>query len=272
VSKAALELNMTQSAASRQIRNLETILDARLFNRENQRLYITDTGKRYLAEISPLLIRLRAITLEIQGGEEWLTIAADPSITSRWLIPYLKSFNKKNPTIHTDIHTHNSPLDHIDVYDIAIDYNNPTPYGHKAEMLFEEELIAVCAPELLEGKPIFIDYKDIIDYPLLHHSDPTSTTNLWLEKAGLEIDNYSGQRFDHFSLLIDAAREGMGVTVVPRFFVELELKNGLLVEACEKSLITGKHYYIVIPNDKVGIRNVEIFREWLLTCHQGVND
>jgi DNA-binding transcriptional LysR family regulator len=67
VSRTSVELNLTQSAESRQIRQLEGLLDVALFERVRQRVVITDAGKLYLHDVNRVLIDLKSSTSRIMA-------------------------------------------------------------------------------------------------------------------------------------------------------------------------------------------------------------
>jgi DNA-binding transcriptional LysR family regulator len=73
-----------------------------------------------------------------------------------------------------------------------------------------------------------------------------------------------GQRYELFSMLVEAARAGLGVALVPRFFVSNELANGELVVPCELSLQNESGYYLVYPESKQSSPLLKVFEAWLL--------
>ena len=98
---AALELSLTQSAVSRQIRALEELLGTDLFVRERQTVRLNKAGEAYAREIREALKRVSAATLGFranpQGGT--LNIAILPTFGTRWLAPRLPAFMAANPGI-----------------------------------------------------------------------------------------------------------------------------------------------------------------------------
>ncbi|RYH16045.1 MAG: LysR family transcriptional regulator, partial [Alcaligenaceae bacterium] len=86
---AAGELNLTQSAVSRQIRSLESLLGAELFTRERQKVTLTLAGQAYAAEVRTALQRISMATLGFQANPQGgtLNIAILPTFGTRWLAP-----------------------------------------------------------------------------------------------------------------------------------------------------------------------------------------
>jgi LysR family glycine cleavage system transcriptional activator len=98
---AAAELNLTQSAVSRQIRALEDMLGCTLFLRERQTVKLTAAGEAYAGEIREALQHIATATLGLRanpsGGS--LNLAILPTFGTRWLAPRLPSFLAENPGI-----------------------------------------------------------------------------------------------------------------------------------------------------------------------------
>jgi DNA-binding transcriptional LysR family regulator len=98
--RAAEELNVTQGAVSHQVKALEEILGVKLFNRERQRLVITEAGREYLAVVRDALDRIavgteRLVQRQTSGV---LTVSTSPDFAAKWLVNRLGRFEKPIPT------------------------------------------------------------------------------------------------------------------------------------------------------------------------------
>ncbi|MEH6367653.1 MAG: LysR substrate-binding domain-containing protein [Pseudomonas marincola] len=271
VTKAAAELNLTQSAVSRQIKNLEDMLGCSLVERVKQRLLLTDTGRQYAQEISLLLDQIEAATHQVRSSHTGhLRVGAEPSFTTRWLLPKLRDYARQHPEIDLEIMNDLRRLyDGHEGYDVGILYGDGNWPGFDAYHLMNGDMLAVCTPELLERYGEIHQRRDILRYPLLHHAAHSaqfrSSTQLWLDAAGLsqkEIEMLPGQRLEHFQFVRDAALHGLGATVLPRFFITEEVDAGRLVIACEQPLNCGQ-YYVVVPKHNRDPK-VDHFAQWLL--------
>ena len=91
---AADELCLTPSAVSHQMKELETILGMRLFERRTRALELTAAGQRLLEEVEPLLEGLdRALAqLARHDGRETLRVRAPALFANELLIPRLEEF------------------------------------------------------------------------------------------------------------------------------------------------------------------------------------
>ncbi|MGF6478696.1 DNA-binding transcriptional LysR family regulator [Paraburkholderia sp. JPY419] len=66
-------------------------------------------------------------------------------------------------------------------------------------------------------------------------------------------------------MLVEAARAGLGIALVPRFFVSHELELGELFVPCNLSLRSDKGYYLVYPEYKQNMPLVQAFERWMLS-------
>src|SRR5262245_17057728 len=92
--RAAEELCVTQGAVSHQVKGLEEELGVKLFNRERQRLVITEAGREYLAVVRDALDRIavgtdRLVQRQTSGA---LTISTSPDFAAKWLVHRLGRF------------------------------------------------------------------------------------------------------------------------------------------------------------------------------------
>src|SRR5438094_9666650 len=89
--KAGEELFLTQSAVSRQIKELEEQLGVELFQRRHRALALTDAGKSFYASAAQVLTTMRAATdqLRARAGNKGLSVTTTNSFAALWLIPRL---------------------------------------------------------------------------------------------------------------------------------------------------------------------------------------
>src|SRR2546426_11882692 len=99
--KAGEELYLTQSAVSRQIKELEDQLGVELFQRRHRALALTDAGKQFYASAAQVLTTMRAATeqLRAQAGKKSLSVTTTNSFAAMWLIPRLAGFTRTHPAV-----------------------------------------------------------------------------------------------------------------------------------------------------------------------------
>lgn len=265
--RAAEELSLTQSAVCRQISALEGNLGVQLFNRIKKRVSLSEAGQIYARQVRENLKRIEHDTLSLmahRGAGGVLELAVIPTFATRWLIPRLGFFHAAHPGITLDLTTRAEPFMFNDTaFDAAIHYGDPIWPGAITEFLFGEEMVPVCSPSLVDGK-MPIDPRELENLPLLHQSARPDAWRDWFAAAGVaNVNAMGGARYELFSMLVVAARVGLGVALVPRFFVLSEIASGELVMPCSAVLRSQRNYYLVYPENNVGSAPLQIFCHWL---------
>ncbi len=270
-SRAANELNLTQGAISRQVRALEEQLDTELFERTHQQVILTSSGMYYANEITTALNIIKTATLKTisnsAGGE--LKLAILPALGTKWLIPRLSDFLEKNQDINIGFKTEVAAFDfHGTNIDAAIHYGQADWPNADCTFLMAETVYPVYSPLLLEKYSI-CSLQDFKKTPLLHLSTRLDHWSKWFHINGMEHDASEGLNFEQFSTLAPAAVAGLGVALMPKLFVENELKNGSLLCFDEGECKSSSAYYLVTPKHRTHYAPVKIFREWILEQAKG---
>ena len=274
--RAAQELHLTQSAVSRQIRNLEEFLSRDLFIRLNKRLVLTSTGAAYYKEVVPLLDSMENASLRMLHREDektTLTISSLPTFASYWLMPKLVAFQKLHPQFQIKVRSLDdaAKIDPESI-DIILHYGGdhwPRAVSHH---LLNEQVVAVCAPSLLDGTDSSsFSAGHALEYPLLHLSSRINGWPDWLAAHDLESDSLAGPAFAHFHMLLEAAKHGMGVAILPTIIAEQSLLDGSLIAPFGAPIDTPHEYLLSYPGDKADLEQVVTFRDWLLNSVAGVS-
>jgi DNA-binding transcriptional LysR family regulator len=264
---AAKELFLSESAVSRQIATLEANLGVRLFVRAKQRVVLTRAGRLYGAQVRRALENLDRDTLSIiahGSGGGYLELAVLPTFASQWLIPRLKDFNDRTPDVRVNMGVRTDTFSFEEShFEAAIHYGTPTWPGTSSDYLFGEEVIPICSPSLL-SKSIKKPH-ELLAYPLLHSTTRPDAWTRWFSQLGVEDNStMQGVRYELHSMLISAAVAGLGVALVPKFFVDTQLSQlGLLIPYAATT-IADSAYYLVYPTEMSFGKPLESFRGWLL--------
>lgn len=265
--RAAQELHLTQSAVSKQVAQLEQMLRHPLFLRIRRRLQLTPAGALYLAEVDKILTQVDMSSRYILSyGEqtEVLKVATQPSFGVRWLIPHLKGFGKRYPNIHLDIRNEMEPFALLhNTADVVFFYGQGTWPGATCIELFGEEVVAVCAPELLQGRTL--DHaSELSQRVLLQSTSRPEAWHEWFLEQGLHSANsYHGPRFDTFYMCLGAAQSGCGVALVPRYLVAQELAEGKLVLAWPHAMKSSGAHFLAFAEHAAEVPKVRSLVEWI---------
>jgi len=265
--RAADELALTEGAISRQIARLEAFLDVVLFERVGNRVRLTANGARYAVQVREVLNRLERDSQYLMGQPldgASLDIAVLPTFATRWLIPRLKRFQDQNPniTVHLTERMESFVFSESG-FDAAIHFENAAWAGMQTHHLLEEVLVPVCHPELLRGGTV----ATLLDkLPRLHRRQNPQAWQDYALETGIALTHCAaGARYDLHAMLIEAALAGLGVALVPRLYVEAELKQGRLVAPWPEGKTIAKNFCLVVPGPAaLSDGPLQAFANWLM--------
>jgi LysR family glycine cleavage system transcriptional activator len=265
--RAAEELCVTQGAVSHQVKALEAELGLKLFNRERQRLVITQAGRAYLEVVRDALDRIAAGTerlLQRQSAGA-LTVSTSPNFAAKWLVHRLGRFAEAHPGIDLRV---SASLHHVDFaredVDLAIRHGDGQASGLHVTRLCAEVLTPVCSPKLLAGRSGLRKPADLARQTLIHIDDRNDWRK-WLDAAGVgDVDLSRGPVLNQASMALDAAVDGQGVALARSALAAWDLIVGRLVRPFELSLPVPYAYWIVCPNATAKLPKIDTFRDWLL--------
>ena len=265
--KAADELSVTQGAVSHQVKALEDELGLRLFNRERQRLVITEAGRSYLEVVRDAFDRLAVGTnrlLQLQKSGV-LTVTTSPNFATKWLVHRLGRFVEAHPDIDLRV---SASLQHVDFaredIDVAIRHGDGQWPGLSVARLCTEELFPVCSPKFMRGRGALRSPADLGHHALLHVNDRRDWSN-WLGAADVAAAATDrGPIFNQASMAIDAAVDGQGIALARTALVAWDLSAGRLVRPFAFALKAPYAYWIVCPKSTADLPKISSFRDWLL--------
>lgn len=271
ITLAAQELNLTQSAVSRQIQELENQLGVVLFNRVRRRIELSAAGRKFRPQALHLLQQAEELviqTITAANATSIFSIAVLPTFGSRWLIPRLSSFIALHPGISLNIATRDGPFDLADhALDAAIHYGAPAWPRGMCRFLFNETVVPVASPLLLRDEALrgLSGDEVLARAPLLHLSTRPREWTVWFENLPDHAPIGLGHRLEHISSLISAAVSGLGIALVPKFLLEDELASGALVILSDRQLPTQASYHLVVPEHDAHNPLTASFYTWITT-------
>ena len=271
--KAGEELFLTQSAVSRQIKELEAQLGVELFQRRHRALALTEAGRAYYASAAQVLTTMRAATdrLRSQAGKKALSVTTTNSFAALWLIPRLAGFTRAHAGVDVRITAETRVQDlERDGFDLAIRHGAAALAGGNAVRLFGERVFPVCSPRLMRdrSKP-FREPKDLRQHCLLQYDDPEGRHpwlhwKTWLEVEGMaDLKPAATLSFSGYEQIIPAAVAGHGVALGRSPLVRNLLASGELVAPFRTSADPARAYYAIVSKNAAGRPEVEAFVEWL---------
>lgn len=263
---AADELQVTQSAVAQHVRGLEVALETKLFHRHARALSLTDSGQRYATSVQRAFELLAEATQGVRPQPLALTISVTPTFAAKWLLPRLADFTRSSrSSIELQILA-TERICHFqgDAVDLAVRYGRP-PFGAglHAEMLFENALIAVASPNLVErlGEPDCA--QRLARYTLLHDAHNAWPAFLHQALPQGPVTTQKNIRFNQAALAIDAAVAGQGIALAHPAFVAMDIATNRLVRVLQTQLVTDSGFYLVHPRKTRHPGPVAVVRDWL---------
>ena len=266
LTRAAEELSVTHGAVSHQVKALEATLGIKLFNRERQRLVITEAGREYLEVVREAFDRIAMGTERLvqRQSSGVLTISTSPDFAAKWLVYQLGRFAESHPEIDLRV---SAMAHHVDFaredVDLAVRHGDGNWAGLDVVQLCSERLFPVCSPKLVSGRNHITTASDLLNFSLLRLNDWKTWTR-WFAAAGVTDPVAHGPILNSASMLIDAAVDGQGIALARTALAAWDIINGRLVRPIDVSLRMANTYWIVCPKVTSNVPKIAMFRNWLL--------
>jgi LysR family transcriptional regulator, glycine cleavage system transcriptional activator len=267
MTRAAAELCVTQTAVSHQIRRLEEELGYALFQRRGRRTEVTPEGAAWADTLGVLFARMRVVNQQLRSAKPTslrpLTISIIPSLSTRWLVPRLGEYLRKNPEVQLRVAATERMVDlDLEQIDVAIRYGRGRYPGFNVTKLADDAFVPVCAPSL--AKQFNFDEKGLHRIDLLHDDYPNAW-ELWFEHAGMEPRIKRKVEYTESSMLVDAVLFGQGVGLCRQSLVGDELRDGRLVQlhTSIRPMTCELAYYVLVSEVALDRDVVATFLKWL---------
>ncbi len=267
---AAQELNLTASAVSHQMRDLEQHFGRALFERSHRRVQTSFEGQRLHQSLERVFDALQAACAEVAlpPKDQVLAVHCAPSLAIKWLGPRLPDFLAKHPAINVRLTTGAAALDlgQIGELDVVLTYGTPPLQrpGVETTSLGEERIAPLVSPQLL--LPRARAAQTLQQRTLIDSSLSPVTWPLWFEHQGLPLPAGPRPAFDRAAMAIAAAADGLGVALESTRLAARELDRGELVELGARSfkpLLRAVHFISVRKTD-LARPAVQAFVNWVL--------
>lgn len=272
VTRAAQELNISQSSVSYHIKKLEEDLSVTLFRRTASGLQPTEQGNLLAQHVARGLAAIRTGLDRIAQGPGTVRVALLPMFASRWLSSRLGQLLEEHPEMNLSIQNHNNSFVRMPnperFADLGIQWGRGNWDGFHVTRLWSETLAVVCSPDYLKAHPITTPI-DLLTCTLLHVDD----TRMWEELLagnGLTLDTAQSQMMledRHFQL--SSTINGLGVSLFASWLVEDEIAKGTLVNPFERMFETSFAYHVVVPRAAEPSQVIQRFHRWI--CNQSLD-
>lgn len=274
--RAADELGLTPAAVSHQIKEIEDQLGVTLFARTSRSVRLTPAGAvLFEASCDAIALMNRAVARaqKLARGQSLLKVTADAHFAAKWLMRRLDHFRAIRPDIELRFDISYEVRDfEVDDVDIAIRFGTGQYPGVVAHRLFDNIIVPVCSPRLLQGRPPPQVPRDLFNYRLVHiewsrRGLTWPNWRMWMAAAGVDdFDENQATVFATSSDCIQAAIDGGAVALADFAMVAQDLSEGRLVQPFELGVRMAPEfaYHLVYPNAHAEDGHIVAFRDWIL--------
>jgi LysR family glycine cleavage system transcriptional activator len=264
---AADLLFITASAVSHQIKNLETELGIKLFERGSRNISLTSDGKSLYNDVRPLVRQLDEVAIQhsAKRSRDVLRISVQPFFASELFVPKLIEFRKLHPELDIVVDTSDESSErHPGNADASIRVFGSPPVGLAYDELFPLRLIPAGSPEFYDSVKVRAG-RIVSSFPLVVHETRPRAWRQWERMSGIKLPrNTDVVRLDSMIAVARAAERSLGAALVPTQLSDRWFMSASLVPLFDSELLTRDRYYFVCSESVRQTENVRILRDWVL--------
>jgi DNA-binding transcriptional LysR family regulator len=276
IAQAARTLGISKAAASKQLIELETKLNAQLLTRTGRRVQLTDTGQLFYESIKNIFALVDEAEAIVAHTHEkpigTLRIASHRHFGEKYIIHHIKEFIDLYPGLKLDIELADRFPDldkeNIDIL-CGVSHEGPDHLVRRRISMARHILCASPAYLAKHGHP-----KKLHDLKKLHYITHSFRTpdNILLQKNNKEIHLDVSVRLNDAKAMLMCALEGLGFIKIFEYFVDDHLKNGTLVEMLKDHCGPPQPLYIFYKQQKFLPNKIRLFIDFLFkkvnsSCH-----
>jgi len=269
---AGEKLNLSQSAISRQISNLEGDLKVPLFHRHARGLVMTEQGETLYSTAHDVLLKLDAVQAKLVDSQEKpegkLKVTTTVGLGTGWLITRIHEFLELYPDVQLDLILKDEEVDLITrEADCAIRLRQPKNPDLIQRRLFTVHLHVYASPSYIKryGQPETLE--DLKHHRIISYGEnaPNYLVRVnWLLTAGMENNKMRDASFqvNNLRALRRVCEEGSGIAVLPDYIVE---DRHALVQLFPDIEVPEFDTYFCYPGELRNNARLGVFRDFLLS-------
>lgn len=255
--RAAIDLGVTPSALSHNLRALEERLDLRLVNRTTRSVSLTEAGQLLFDRVDPAVRDMDDAIEELNARRDaavgTLRLNAAHASARIELMPMLAGFLAAHPGIDVEITAQSELIDTVaEGYDAGVRFGERIAADMIAVPIGPRRRFAVV------GSPAFFDRwpkpqhpRDLVALPCICYRFGRGDVYRWeFERAGIELEIAVTGRFttNEFDLMVDAAIDGIGLAFEFEELVAEPLASGKLIRVLEDWCPYWPGLYLYYPS------------------------
>ena len=275
--RAADELDVTPTAISKTIKQLEAQVDVRLFNRTTRSVALTEPGTKLLATLAPALAQIRDSVQQAGDYSErphgLLRINTGYVPYAVFIQPYLASFAEHYPEITLDITLDNNLSDIVaGGFDAGIRLGHALQRDVIAVPLGPmQQLTVVGSPRYFKRRGVPRTPHDLLEHDCIRHRLNRARFFEWEFRIGAKdvtVDVRGRLVLDEMRAVLGAACQGSGLALVFRQFATAEIASGAVVPTLDRFLPPDQPFHLYYANRAHTPTKLRAFIEFMQTANR----
>jgi len=274
--RAAERLDLSTSAASRHVAELEAHLQTRLLQRTTRRIGLTETGRNFYERCVQILAELDEAEREAahEAAEPRGTVRLTTSVNfgMRQVTPAIAAFLARHPQVKFDVSLNDRIVDIVEEgFDLAIRIGVTGGENVVARKLGEARGVICASPDYLARNGTPTSPEDLARHNCLTYEYAMRDAWAFRDRSGRSrtVRVAGNLHSNNGDLLAAAAAQGLGITLAPDFIVAQELTRGKLVPLLESFEVPAVSIYAVYPSRRFLPAKVRVFVEFLAERYAG---
>lgn len=269
---AARKLGLSPAAVSKNIAELEAHLAVRLFHRTTRRMSLTDAGQLYYERVRSALDVLSEADAELGAMSETprgrLRVSAPVTITLTRLSEALPAFLEDHPELELELELDDRRVDLVgEGFDLAVRGSDDLEdSGLVAKRLLTLDHVLCGSPAYLERFGAPRTPEDLRAHRLIRFSlsDHSNEWTFRLGRRAVRVPVRGPYSVSSSLAVRDALRAGLGLSLIPRLYVEHDLQQGHLSPLLDDWASDRTTLYAVYPSRRYVVPKVRAFVDFLV--------
>ncbi len=272
ISKAAKQLGHTKSMVSQRVARLERALGTELLTRSSRGVQLTDSGALYLAQASEGLALLESaaesVATESRGATGLLRVSAPVTFSTHFLGEVLCDFLHEYPDMQMQLEVHDHQIDlTAEGFDLGIRITrHPGSSSEHLSLLGLSRRVVCCSPEYASLHGVPRRKSELPQHSAIGYSNQL-TSHLWSFRETKRTERFTPApgrlQTNNGEIMRDAARDGLGIVVLPLFIVAHDLRMGRLVQIRTEEEPQPDQIFTVCPPRKARLLRVRLLVDHL---------
>lgn len=255
LTNVAKDMNLSQSAISMSIKELENILGRPVFDRINKKLVLNEVGRAFYKEVDPIYRKLADIEFEFKNSENkgLIRVGASTTIVDYLMPSIICSYMSAYPDVKITLKEGNTKeIAHM-IEEGSIDIGFVEGFVSGPDIVREkigvDRLVVVTADETLGKKSVFID--ELAEYRWVLREEGSGTREVFLNYIKEKVDALNVfLELGHTESIKSILYNRSCLTCLSKISVEDEIREGKLFEVPVKNFDCNRDFLMIYHKDK----------------------